>query len=200
MIPWTVARQSSSVYGDSPGKNTGVGCHALLQGIFPTQGSNPDLPHCRQILYQLSHQGSPRILEWIAYPFAKGSSWPRNRTRISCIAGASLPAELPEKPFIFPKHFLLMEKANLDVLCRRCYRRTRETADVLACPSSRFLCFPNSLTQSTSLILNFESVHCGSVKQTTKGPYNLYYFLIFCFYFHICRWEWWYLISPQSMV
>ena len=42
-----------------PGKNTGVGCHAFLQGIFPTQGSHPGLPHCRQILYHLSHQGSP---------------------------------------------------------------------------------------------------------------------------------------------
>ena len=42
------------------GKNTGGGCHALLQEIFPTQGSNWDLPHCRQILYHLSHQGSPR--------------------------------------------------------------------------------------------------------------------------------------------
>ena len=40
---------------NSPGKNTGVGCHALLQGIFTTQGSNPGLPHCRWILYQLSH-------------------------------------------------------------------------------------------------------------------------------------------------
>ena len=49
----------TSVHGDSPGKNTGVGCHALLQGIFPNQGSNPGLPHCRQILYPLSHQGSP---------------------------------------------------------------------------------------------------------------------------------------------
>ena len=46
-----------SVHGDSPGKNAGVGCHALLQGIFPTQGSNPGLPHCRQIHYHLSHQG-----------------------------------------------------------------------------------------------------------------------------------------------
>ena len=46
-----------SVHGDSPGKNTGVGWHALLQGIFPTQGSNTGLPHCRQILYHLSHQG-----------------------------------------------------------------------------------------------------------------------------------------------
>ena len=44
---------------NSPGQNTGVGSLSLLQGIFPTQGSNPDLPHCRRILYQLSHQGSP---------------------------------------------------------------------------------------------------------------------------------------------
>ena len=49
----------SSVHRDSPGRNTEVGCHALLQGIFPTQGLNPCLPHCRQILYHLSHQGSP---------------------------------------------------------------------------------------------------------------------------------------------
>ena len=44
---------------DFPGKSTGVDCHFLLQGIFPTQGSNPGLPHCRQTLYPLSHQGSP---------------------------------------------------------------------------------------------------------------------------------------------
>ena len=48
----------SSVHGDSPGKNTGVGCHALLQGIFLSQGLNPGLPLCRPILYSLSHQGS----------------------------------------------------------------------------------------------------------------------------------------------
>ena len=52
----------------SPGQNTGVGSLSLLQGIFPTQGSKPGLPHCRQILYQLSHKRSPRILEWVAYP------------------------------------------------------------------------------------------------------------------------------------
>ena len=46
--------------GDSPGKNTGVGCYALLQGIFPTRGLNPGLLHCKWILYQLSHQGSPQ--------------------------------------------------------------------------------------------------------------------------------------------
>ena len=44
---------------DSPGKSTGVGCHVLLQGIFPTWGLNPGLPHCRQMLYHLSHQGIP---------------------------------------------------------------------------------------------------------------------------------------------
>ena len=46
----------SSVHGHSPGKNTGVGCHCLLQGIFLNQGLNPGLPHCRQILYHVSHQ------------------------------------------------------------------------------------------------------------------------------------------------
>ena len=50
----------SSVLGECPGKNTGVGCHALPQGVFSTQGSNPGLPHCRRILYHLSHQGSPK--------------------------------------------------------------------------------------------------------------------------------------------
>ena len=72
---------------NSPGQNTGVGSLSLLKGIFPTQGLNPGLSHCRQILNQLSHKGSPRILEWVAYPFSSGSSWPRNRTGVSCIAG-----------------------------------------------------------------------------------------------------------------
>ena len=51
---------------NSPGQNTGVGNLSLLQGVFPTQGLNSSLPHCRQILYQLSHKGSPRTLEWVA--------------------------------------------------------------------------------------------------------------------------------------
>ena len=75
----------SSAHGDSPGKNTVVGCHVLFQGIFPIQGSNPGLPHCRWILYYLSHQGKPRILEWVAYPFSKGSSQLRNWTGVSGI-------------------------------------------------------------------------------------------------------------------
>ena len=76
----------SSVHGDSPGKNTAVGCHALLQGISPTQGLSPGLPHCRQILYHLSHQGNLWLLEWVAYPFSRRPSWPGNGTRISYTA------------------------------------------------------------------------------------------------------------------
>ena len=71
----------------SPGQNTGVGSLSLLQRIFPTQGSNSGLPHYRQIVYQLNHKGSPRILEWVAYLFSSRSSWPRNWTRVSCFAG-----------------------------------------------------------------------------------------------------------------
>ena len=77
VTPWT----------NSPGQNTWVGGPSLLQGIFPTQGSKPGLLHCRWILYQLSHQGNPRILEWVAFPFSSRSSWPRNQTGVSCLAG-----------------------------------------------------------------------------------------------------------------
>ena len=72
---------------NSPAQNTGEGSHSLLQGLFPTQDSNPGVSHCRRILYQLSHKGSPRILEWVAYPFSSRSYQPRNRTGVSCIAG-----------------------------------------------------------------------------------------------------------------
>ena len=55
--PMDCSPPGSLVHGNSPGKRTGVGCHALLQGIFPTQGSNSGLPHCGHTLYHLSHQG-----------------------------------------------------------------------------------------------------------------------------------------------
>ena len=54
---------------NSPGQNTGVGSCCLQQGIFPTQGSNPGLPHCRQILYCLSHKGSPLFIYNLLYSF-----------------------------------------------------------------------------------------------------------------------------------
>ena len=57
-IPKDCSPPGSSVHGDSPGKNPRVGCHALLQGIFPTQGSKPGLPSCRRILYCLSHHSN----------------------------------------------------------------------------------------------------------------------------------------------
>ena len=78
-----MSRESRSVVSDSlrphglhspwnsPGQNTGVDSHSLLQGIFPTQG--------------LNQPGSPRILDWVAYPFSSRSSQPRNRTEVSCI-------------------------------------------------------------------------------------------------------------------
>ena len=88
--PMDCSLPGTSVYGDSPGKNTGVGCHAFLQRIFPTQGLNPGLPHCRWICYQLSHQGCPRILEWVVYPFSRESSQPRNQTWLSCFASKFL--------------------------------------------------------------------------------------------------------------
>ena len=72
---------------NSPGQNAGVGSLSLLQGIFSTQGSNPGLPDCRRILYQLSQKGSPTILKWLDYPFSSGSSQSRNQTGVSCIAG-----------------------------------------------------------------------------------------------------------------
>ena len=97
--PFSERSESHSVFSDSlqphglyspwncPGQNIGVGSHYLLQGIFPTQGLNPGFLHSRGILYLLSHQGSPRILECIAYPFFRGHSQPRNWTGVSCIAG-----------------------------------------------------------------------------------------------------------------
>ena len=80
---------------NSPGLNTGVGSRSLLQWIFPTQGWNSGLPHCSQILYQLSHKGSPRVLEWVAYPSSSRSSRPGNQSGVSCIAGAGKPLYLP---------------------------------------------------------------------------------------------------------
>ena len=73
--PWT-----------SPGQNCGVGSLSLLQGIFPTQRTNQYSCIAVRILYQLSHKGSPTILEWVAYPFPSESARPRNRTGVSCIA------------------------------------------------------------------------------------------------------------------
>ena len=72
---------------NSPGQNTRVGSRSLLQGIVPTRWSNPGVPHCRRILYQLSHEGSPRMLEWVSSPFSRGTSRPGCQTGVSCLTG-----------------------------------------------------------------------------------------------------------------
>ena len=89
--------------GDSPGQNTGVGSLSLLQGIFPTRGLNPSLPHCRQILYQLSHKGSPRILEWVAYPFSSGNT----QDRIIAILSGSRKTDLKFGSYVFLSQMIL---------------------------------------------------------------------------------------------
>ena len=66
---------------NSPGKNTGVGCHCLLQGISPTQGSNPNLLHCKQILYHLNHKGSPGTSHTLETPNWKVWPYPCKYTR-----------------------------------------------------------------------------------------------------------------------
>ena len=98
---WPIGHSPWVCPWNSPGQNTGVGSHSLFQGSFPTQGSNPSLPHCRQILYQLRHHRSPRILAWVAYPFSSGSSWLRNQTGSPELQVDSLSTELSGKPYFF---------------------------------------------------------------------------------------------------
>ena len=109
------------------------GSYSLLQGIFPTQRSNPGLPRCRQILYHVSHQGSPRILEWVTYPFSRGSSQPRNLTGVSYIAGrfftswatreqvgiqpTSVPVCLNSQSSLFLIHALIQQVFTEHLLC-----------------------------------------------------------------------------------
>ena len=128
---------------NSPGRNTRVGILSLLQEILPTQELNPGLPHCRWILYQLSYQGSPRILEWVAYPFDSRSSQPGNRTRVSCIAGGFFTnwamREALMKSGIMP---------NAQCLCSLVFLWTTEIAFWFLC-----LCNKHHITASYHLYL-----------------------------------------------
>ena len=127
VTPWIYSPWNSS------GQNTGVGSLSLLQGIFPTQGSNSGLPHCRQILYQLSHKGTPRILEWVACPFSNGSSQGRNWTRVSCIAGAG-------KPLIPP--FILQSKSFHPGYTLESFGESLKSTDAWFPPESLLECGP----------------------------------------------------------
>ena len=91
---------------------------SLLQGIFPTQGSNPGLLHCRLILCQPNHKGSLRILEWVAYFFSSGSSWPRNQTGVSCIAGGFF-TDWAIREALRWQHSLQLRSGNLGLILPR---------------------------------------------------------------------------------
>ena len=90
----------SSVHGDSPGKHTGVGCHALLQGNLSTPGMKPRFSTLQaDSLYCPSHQGSPRVLEWVAYPPSPADlPNPGIKLESPALQVDSLPDELPGKP------------------------------------------------------------------------------------------------------
>ena len=121
---------------DFPGNDTGMGCHFLLQGIFPTQGLNLGLLHCRQILYQLSYKGNPkvkmkvaqayltlcnpmdytvhgilqtRILERVAFPFSRGSSQPTSPE----LQAGSLPAEPQLDFYLTFQHLLILSLIDM---------------------------------------------------------------------------------------
>ena len=110
---------------NSPAQNTGVGSLSLLQGIFPTQGSNPGLLHWRRILYQLSHKGSPRILEWVAYPSPVDLPDPGIKPGSPALQADSLPTELSGKPIDY--YNSLKESENQADLIPRCKMENRLT-------------------------------------------------------------------------
>ena len=83
----------------SPGQHSGVGILSLLQRIFPIQRLNPGIPYCRQILYQLSYKGNPKILEWVAYLFSIELLNPGFKPGSPALQGNSLPTELLGKPY-----------------------------------------------------------------------------------------------------
>ena len=128
------SQPGNSVHGNSPDKNTGVGCHAFLQQIFPTQGSKPGLLNCRQILYSLSHQGNSIILEWVAYPFSRGYSKPRNRTGVSFIAGGfftSWAIKEALKVFLSDSEKVYCCMCSYNCCCLSCIQISEETVKVV---------------------------------------------------------------------
>ena len=97
--PMDCSLPGSIVHGDSPGKNTRVSCHALLQGIFPTYLSNQGLLHCRRILYQLSYQGCPFII--VVFPLLL-REFPENSWKTRLVGFSSFSFSAPCKIFDLP--------------------------------------------------------------------------------------------------
>ena len=129
---------------DSPGKNTGVGSHFLLQGIFPTQGSNPDLPYCRQILYCLSHQGSHRIS--YSKTFLTTSLW-------------NFPNWKVDEPWFFSIlppwfSFHFQSRPCPHLLLEKWETSGHLVAQVCDCNSSQLLCDKAAWTQKATLVIS----------------------------------------------
>ena len=96
---------------NSPGQNTGVGSCFLLQGIFPTQGSNPGLSHCRQILYHLSHQGSPSSIRVVS------SAYPRLLIFLPAILIPACVSSSPAFRMLYPVSKLNNQGDNIQPWC-----------------------------------------------------------------------------------
>ena len=96
--PHGLSPPGSSIHGSSPGKNIGVGCHAILQGIFPTQKSNPDLPHHGCILYHLGTREAQEY--WSGYPIPFPGDLPNPGIKLGSpvLQVDSLPSEPPANP------------------------------------------------------------------------------------------------------
>ena len=120
---------------DFPGKSTRVGCHFLLQGIFPTKGWNPGLLHYRQTLYYLSHQGSPRILKWVTMPFPGDHPNPRIEPAFLTSASdggffttweapAKLDSVLKSRDITLPTKIHIVKAMVFTVVINRCESRT----------------------------------------------------------------------------
>ena len=99
-----------------PGQNTGVGSLSLLQGIFPTQGSNSGLLHCRRTPYQLSHQGSPSTLEWEPIPSPEELPDPGVEPGSLALQVDYLPAELLGKTCYTLSNFQIYKELFLIIV------------------------------------------------------------------------------------
>ena len=172
---------------NSPDQNTGVGCLSLLQGIFPIQRSNLGVPHCKRILYQLSHQGSPRILEWVTYPFSSGSSWPRDLTGVSCIAGGFFTSWATRKALFFMKanvSYLMQSHNFLFTDKKQMIREVTETVGGLVRIQSHVCLITKYLYLHESslplLIIFFLSYYFPSLSKQR-------YVVVFIFVYHLAK-------------
>ena len=146
---------------NSPGQNTAEGSLFLLEGIFPTQGWNPGLPHCRQILYQLSHKASPRILEWVAYPSPADLPDPGIEPGSPALQADSLSTELSGKPKGLTKYQI--EGMTGSVLCWSCR--------IPACENQWSSFLLSLVTYSVMSGWQFKTNHCGSVYSIEIGKH-----------------------------